>query len=399
MLLLLLAARLPLLNHPTPANIDEVYFMNGLGFPAQYPVHHPGYPLWVAMGTLLNELGCEPYRSFQVWSLLASLAAPLLFYVGVRWLVEDGLAWLLAMAFGFNPLVWFQSTTALSYLSACVSGLLVIGLCYRATVEGRRAGMYGAAVVLVVGSFLRADLLIGLGPMVAYVGFRHLRRGGWIALLITAAGCIALVGVTARLYARTDPAQLHPDLSHTLDVVSGTSVFRLGLIDGLLRNASKIAVNLGWDFGVAAVLLPWAIWSIARGRSEGGGIRLLLLLWALPWTAFLLLMHVVQGYFMLLLPAGYCAIGLALQSRCRSRAATRLAAVLTICSVLQFTLYPWSPESLGIKRLVDAKIGFQSAAGLRHIDKLPEIHQPGDFWPTAAYDRNTPGTTTRSGPE
>jgi hypothetical protein len=391
---LLLVLRLPLLNHPTPVSVDEVYFTEGLGFPAQYPVHHPGYPLWVAMGTLLNQLGCDPYRSLQLWTLLASLVSPLLFYKGLRWTMADGLAWWLALALGLNPLVWFQSTSALTYLPACSFGLLVIGLSYQAVIKGRRAAMYGATAVLVVGAFLRADLLIYLGPMVAYVTWRYLRQGGWLALLMLAAGCAGLLGVTAHLYGRADLTQPHPSLPHTLSVVLGTSVFRLGLVDGLLRNAAKIAVNLGWDFGLAVLFLPWAVWQSRRCRVWSPAIRSVLLLWVMPLTIFLLLLHVVQGYFMLLLPVGYCTIGLALQARCGARAATRLAALLTVCSILQFTLYPWSTESQGIKRLVDAKIGFQSAAGLRHIDRLPEIHQPGDFWRTAAYAHENPPTAS-----
>ena len=72
LLLILLTVRLPLLDHPTPVDIDEVSFIAGLGFPAQYPVHHPGYPLWVAMGTVLHAVGLEPYTAYMTWSVLAS---------------------------------------------------------------------------------------------------------------------------------------------------------------------------------------------------------------------------------------------------------------------------------------------------------------------------------------
>lgn len=311
LILVLAALRLPVVNHPTPVNVDETYFILGLGFPAAYPVHHPGYPLWVAMGTTLHSLGLDAYRSYQVWSVLSSLAGPLFFYLGLRWLLEDGPAWWLALAWGVNPLVWFQSVTALSYMTAGAVGLLVIGASYRAVVGRRGGAAVWAALLLVAAMLLRADLLLYLGPLVVVAGGLHFRGEGRLALLVVALGVAALVAVTWLLYHRVEPTGPHPTLGHTVDVILGTSVFRLGLVDGLLRNGAKIALNLGWDFGVAIVALPWALWRVVRSKRRPPWLGSLLLLWTLPLICFLLLMHVVQGYFMLLLPAGYCLIGLA----------------------------------------------------------------------------------------
>ncbi len=93
LVLVLLAMRLPLLDHPTPVHRDEVGFVEAIGFPADYPVHHPGYPMWVGLGTIAAAAGLEAYAAYQFWSVLASLAAPLLFYVGLRRAIGDGTAW------------------------------------------------------------------------------------------------------------------------------------------------------------------------------------------------------------------------------------------------------------------------------------------------------------------
>ncbi len=386
MALLLLALRLPLLDHPTPVDPDEVRFTAALGFPAPYPVHHPGYPLWIAMGTAVNALGLGPYASFQLWSILASLAAPLLLYLGLRWLMVDTTAWWLALAFGLNPLLWFQATTALSYPAGGAVGLLVVGLCYGALITRRTVTACWAAAVLAIGVALRPDLLVYLGPMLAYVAWRSRRRGGVAAMLILVVGFVAYAGLTSWLYARNGAAGDGPHLGHTFDVILGTSVFKLGLLDGLARNLVKTCLNLGWDLGAAVVLLPPAAWIVARHRRDWPAkVPAILLLWVLPIGLFLLLMHVVQGYFMLLLPACYCLIGLALEHRFKPATATRIAAAIALCSFLQFTCYPWSAQSTGFKRLLDAKITFQSASGLRQIDRRAEIHKPGDFWHTAAY--------------
>jgi hypothetical protein len=395
LIVVLTGLRLPFLNHPTPVTVDETYFILGLGFPAEYPVHHPGYPLWVALGTVLHAAGLDAYRSYQAWSLAASLAGPLLFYVGLRRLLADGPAWWLALAWGVNPLVWFQSVTALSYMTAGVVGLLVLGASYRAIVEGQGRGALQAAAWLVVTILLRADYLVYLGPLVLVAACLYWRRGGRPTLLILVLGVAALVAVTWLLYHRVEPTGPRPTLGHTVDVILGTSVFRLGLVDGLVRNLVKIALNLGWDFGVAVLLLVWAVWRVLRNRGLPSRRGLFLILWTLPAICFLCLMHVVQGYFMLLLPAGYLLIGIAASERWGPAKAWRIAAALAICSTAQFLFYPWSAESSGFKRLLDAKIAFQSASGIRQIDKLELIHTPGDFWPTAVHTLSSNATSER----
>lgn len=386
LVIILLALRIPFWNHPIPVHPDEEAFIAGAGFPAEYPVHPPGYPLWIFLGTLLARTGLSPYSAYQVWSLLASVAAPLLLYHGLRWFLNGGVAWWLALTFGANPLVWFQSTAALTYLPATVVGLLVVGLCYQTLVRESRTGLLWISVTLSLGLFLRPDLLIYLGLLFAYVAWRLRKRGGIPAMIILMLGCLAFYGLTFYLYSRSEGTSAAARLGHTRDVVLGTSVFRLGLEDGLLRNLVKIGINVVWDFGLATILLLPSLWLTWRNRRRNPHLSVLLFLWLLPGGLFLLLMHVVQGYFMLLIPAGYVIIGSALQLRCKPKLAQRIAALTAIASLGQFLFYPWSAESCGLKRLLDAKIAFQSAAGLRHIDQRKEIHRQGDYWPTRAHE-------------
>jgi hypothetical protein len=119
--LILLVARLAYLQHPWPVHGDERSFVEAIGFPAQYPVHHPGYPLWIAIGTALHAFGFSPYASYQTWSLLASVALPVLMYIGLGRGLRDGLAWWVALSFGVCPILWFTGTTALNYAAGCTS--------------------------------------------------------------------------------------------------------------------------------------------------------------------------------------------------------------------------------------------------------------------------------------
>ena len=63
-----------------------------------------------------------------------------------------------------------------------------------------------------------------------------------------------------------------------------------------------------------------------------------------------------------------------------------LALTIALCSLAQFLAYPWSAESTGFKRLLDGKIAFQSAAGIRQIDRRQDVHRPGDYWKTKAKE-------------
>ncbi len=348
LVLLLLALRIPYFNHPHPVQApDESLFLAGLGFPADYPVHAPGYPLWIELGTVLHSAGLDGYAAFQVWSVLASLSAPLLLYIGLRRAMDDRLAWWLGFAFGVSPLVWFQSTAALTYLPAATLGLLVAGYCHRAVVDIQARSLVFAVIVLAVGLFLRLEMLIYLGPFVLYTAWRVRTRAGLVAVAILVAGTAAAYALTLYLYSRGEGGAQR--LGHAREVILGTSVFRLGVVDGLLRNLVKIFVNATWDFGLAAPLLPWAIWTLARSRGRLGDAPSLLAMWLVPGLLFLLLLHVVQGYFMLLLPAGYALIGLALCVKLPTPAAVRLVAAVALFSMVQFLFYPWSESSTGFK--------------------------------------------------
>ena len=83
LLLILLPLRLAYFNHPQPCHPDELSFMAAAeqGFTSDYPVHSPGYVGWVLLGRLNHLMGMQPYTAFQVWSLIASILAPLVMFV------------------------------------------------------------------------------------------------------------------------------------------------------------------------------------------------------------------------------------------------------------------------------------------------------------------------------
>ncbi len=388
LVILLLPLRWIVADHPQPVHPDEVAFMAGIGFPSDYPVHHPGYPLWLALGTVAEMSGLSSYWSFAAWSLAASIVAPVLALMLFRRFVSYGASLALALAYGLNPLMWFSSVTALTYCAAAAIGMAVVLLSVSSIARRCPARLYAACILLSVGALVRVDLAIYAGPIVLYAAWRSERRTTLIrALAILATGAAVALLTTEYLYVRGDTAESAARLEHTRDVLLGQSVFRAGLVDGLLRNGVKVLLNLAWHLGIGLPLAVWAAMSLIRHAPIGGrgatGVRLVIALWLVPGLVFLLCLHVAQGYFLPLLGGAYLLIGAAAEHRLGRRSAAKLAYVVAAFSLVQFLFYPWSSDSTGWKRTIDAKIGFISRIGLSRIDERPRIHTEGDTWPTS----------------
>lgn len=384
--LLLLALRWPFIDHPRPVHPDEESFVAAVGFPDQYPVQHPGYPGWVGLGTLLASLGVDRYAAYAAWSMAASALAPSAAYLFNRRFVSDGAAWWLALALGVSPLMWFLSVTALAYPMGTLFGVVTALLAIEAIRVRRSSYLIAALAVLCAGTLVRGDLPVYLILLVLMAAPGAIeRRRAWVVALLPLVILLVIVGGSWWTTREMDDALVAARLSHTRDVMLNTSVFRAGLVDGLVRNLVKIGVNLGWDLGLAFPLFLFsAAYLVLRRRVIGEGFRVVAA-WLLPGLIFLACFHVVQGYFLVLLPAVFLCIGLAMEHRWGERTARLVAIGVAVASAAQFLFYPWSPESSGWKRTVDGKIAFISREGLMHIDRRSWIHEDGDVWRTGAH--------------
>ncbi len=390
----LLALRVPFLSHPIPVHPDESAFLDGLGFPRIYPVHPPGYFGWIALGTAMHDIGFSPYAAYQVWCVFASIAAPMVLYCLCARRLPVGLAWWTALALGVNPLVSFWGVTAMTYVPAMCFAVLVAGICLHDAGRPTAAGMLAPALAcLLLGMAIRPDLLVFMGPLLLAAAWQVSRRTafGFAGLILL--GLALMAGITWWLYSRDAASEMAARFAHNRDVFFGTSVVALGVKDGLARNAVKLLANAGWSLGLAAPLFAWAAVVLWRRRSTSRPVWLMTL-WLVPGGLFLLLTHVAQGYLLPLIPAMLLLIAMALHDACSARRARGVMATVAICSAAQFLLYPWSAESAGIKRGIDAKFAFQSAQGLLKIDQRERIHFDGDLWPTAAHGPTRPTTET-----
>lgn len=400
LILILLAARLPFWTHPTPVHPDEVSFVEAIGFPANYPVHAPGYPLWIATGTLLSSATATKYAAFAAASLVASIAGPLLMFVWLRSRFGNPLALSCTLAFALCPLAWFHGVTALTYWAATLVGLAVVVACDRAIRRQDARFLWAASIVLAIGVFLRTDCLIYFGPLFAFALWRIRKvqaRAAALAPIVAFAGFYVLMH---SLYGRGGATIFADRFAHSRQVLLGTSLFGAGFIDGLLRNLLKIAVNLTWNVGPLAVVFA-CTWLLKRCRDDDAtspmdyesdapartrAARTLPAIWVLTGLTFLALFHVVEGYFLWVLPGIYIIAADRLQRRIGARSATRCMIIVVLVSIAQFLGYPWSAESTGEKRTLDAKIAYLSAMGLMQIDERDRIHEDGDYWRTKAHD-------------
>jgi len=344
------------------------------------------------MGTLLTRCGAPPYAAYQAWSVVCSVLAPWLLYLALRREVDDTIGWWIALAMGVCPLNWFMGTTALNYSAACAAGLFVVLNCRRAVVDKSAGHLRWATAGLAVSMQLRPDLLLWLGLMVLVTAWRFKRADRVFCLLILGLGTAWVFGVQSWLYGRAPSTGDVPQVGHTVDVILNTSVLRLGIVDGLLRNTAKLVAIAAWQVGLPLFICMGGC-LIRHGNRSGSTDdplarqSVFLLLWVTPLVAFLVLIHMTEaGHTLLLIPAVYWLIAHFLASRCTRRRGLILAISIAVASALQFSLYPWSAESKGLKRTLDAKVAYISAAGLRHIDDRDLIHTPGDYWRTGAHD-------------
>jgi hypothetical protein len=372
-------------DHPIPVHGDEVGFIDGIGFPRPCPVHPPGYPLWVAMGTALNRLGVEPYTAFKIWAAIGSIVAPLCLYLGLRGVTRDGVAWWTALALGVCPLVWFLSTTALTYTAMLAIALPIVGSCRRALQAGDARAARRAVWWMLPCIWLRPDYLFWLGPLTAWSVWRHRAKGCGIALAANVLSVACLMVLVRWLYQPVEGTTAAAmSWSAWVESVYAISAFRLGWVDGLARSAAKLGGILTWVFGPAVPVLIVAAVCMRRWRRAGDLV--FLCLWTLPLTVFVLLVHMSEpGHVILLAAAGYAVVAVFLDRFCRGEAAVRLASATAVMTALFFIWYPWSVQGEGWKRTLDAKIGYLSLSGLRQIDRRWDIHTPSDIWPTAVH--------------
>lgn len=388
-MIVLLALRLSACGHPWPVHPDESEFVAAIGFPRPYPVHPPGYPLWVALGTLLTKAGLSPYVAYQSMSVAASCIGPAVLYWLLRDIVGGAMAWWAGFALGVNPVWWFEGVTALNYSAAnCLALMLVaafwLSIRQPITRHSQLAVMVGGICI----GLLRPDFAIWLW-LLAIGSLGGCRSRGSIRTLASLGLGVLLCVVVRDSLAGGTGSQA---LQHTLRVVWSTSVFSRGIVDGVCRNAVKLGVYLVWGLGLGFAVLLWSIVRLIRvgelpTSTETECRARFLILWLGPVLTFQLLVHVTElGHSLWYLPAIYSVVAVGLATLRSRRLAVAVLGCISAASIAQFYFYPWRSDVTGWRRVLNAKVAFASAQGLARIDQRELIHRPNDYWTVPGGD-------------
>jgi len=226
----------------------------------------------------------------------------------------------------------------------------------------------------------RPDYLLWIGPVLIMLSLQN-RKGRTATVLALLAGTLLSISFSRWAYSLSAVMPETTSIRHTAELLLSTSVFNLGLVDGLGRSAFKLLTLIIWSMGPFALLLLASF--TRQGRKE---IIRINIIWFLPILLFLLFIHMSESaHVMPLLAPLYALVAIMSESKWGQYSAKKWLRAAAILSIIQFSFYPWRTDSTGLLRTLNAKAAYLSASGLRQIDHRKNIHTPSDFWPTKAH--------------
>jgi hypothetical protein len=268
----------------------------------------PGYPFFVLFAKVINFVVRDPEITFLFISVLVSFLSLVVIYeLGSRmfepW-VGEAAAWLLAV----NPVFWFSALDGpLRPFLALFS--LLSGYCaWRAWHRETRFVYWGAAA-LGVGSGIRPDLLVYLGPVwlvSTLVGPRSIRKlliGGVVFAFV----CLIWIG--GLVYAVGGPSELYGLLrSYLVEQSQGGSMVLGAATQGWVDQVKRL---ITWN---SLAVLEW-IWAVPLFLASKERVSLIsthtvfLKIWVLPGLIAQALIHVAApGHTLFSIPV-FCLIG------------------------------------------------------------------------------------------
>jgi hypothetical protein len=281
-----------------PLETDEHSFLEEVSV-GWFPMHHT---LFKTLARLLGLVVGDHYRGFIVLDMVTSALALAGLWWWLRALVSPATAAAAALMLGVGPIFWGYGAVAGNYTAIVLVGSLLLGVAIRGDRRPERWHPFAAAAILAAGTGYRPDVGVLWLPVFLVILWRHRWRqailagiGFGLLNLAWAGAMIVEVGGWERYRAAT------AQFAHSAGALN--SAWNLGLIDGSVRYAVKMAMALIWTLGPALLFVPRGLARLRR-QPSAGFLAVVLFLSAAPALAFHLLIHFgVPGYSFHYLPA------------------------------------------------------------------------------------------------
>lgn len=276
--------------------------------------HPPGYIGYVAAGWLLNHVTGDANTSLTLLSIVSGAAAPAGFFLLASVFMPRAYALSSAILFGLSPVVWYYSGVALTYSVELALALFFLWAGYVGRRQGSTRHILIATVILVVLGAMRPSGALFLMPLWLYLVWVLPWRQRLSVTAVLVAGNLAWLlpllwlsgGIASFLRASTELVTL---------VVVPTSVFASGgTSHGQSQNIAFLLLGLLVGVNLGLLLILGGLFANLRAFKVFLRHGAFLLLWLTPAVLTYLLLHTGQlGYVLLILPAFYLMVGVALR--------------------------------------------------------------------------------------
>lgn len=279
--------------------------------------HPPGYPVFVMEMRILDKLRFKrPESNLRALAILAGGAALALIAILGNRMYGGSAGWWAAALLLFYPSFWYGGLTSAVRVHLAVVSLAVALCCWR-LLQGAasRTLLYGSAVVLGLGSGIRAELgplLLPLWTWSVYRGERSWGRrldaavilaasvGAWLWPVAAASGGFATYVRNTWLYT-VDQVALAPTIGSEAEGAALATVSRLLVWAGAALPALLLPALVAWQ------------------KGEGFGFTrqhmVFLLMWGGPLVAFAAWVHLADpGHALAIVPV-VCLFGARLVDR------------------------------------------------------------------------------------
>jgi len=302
--LVLIASRLPFRGHFL-YHWDSVQFALGLSYfdPALHRPHPPGYILYIALGRLVNLFVHDANLALIILSIFFSLVGLVALFYLARSISGWEVAYLAALLYLFNPLVWFHGEVALMYMAEAALVSLFLFFLYNFYANARVSQLWVAVAVLIFLGGVRQSALLFMVPILLYVLIVKNRRLILPAFGLLAAGVLAwwlpLLHFSGGLlsYLKLSALQVRNTVGGNYAVEGWYAVG-----DNLFKIIRILWSSLGFGLVLLAIgVLPYLMPEL-KGELKVDRKKLLFWLWALlPGVVFLSLTLVTNPGYLLFL--------------------------------------------------------------------------------------------------